>query len=105
LWIVRDGGILPSFILGDWSMKTALAAAMLVFAAAPTMAQQTSAAAPTAPAAPELTEAEQKTLTKCQAMDPAQQAQSSKCSKVLTKAGKGDPAKERAPDTSGSEPR
>jgi len=48
-------------------------------------------------AAPELTEAEQKTLKRCQAMGPGQAAQSSKCSKVMVKAGQVDPAAARAP--------
>jgi len=46
---------------------------------------------------PDLTEAEQKTLKRCQAMGPGQAAQSSKCSAVMTKAGQGDPSKARAP--------
>jgi hypothetical protein len=47
-----------------------------------------------------LTEAEQATLKKCLKMAPAQQAQSSKCSAVMVKAGKNDPAKDRGPGPS-----
>ena len=77
-----------------------IAATALLAASSPLAAQTAAplpAPTPTAEATPDLTEAEQKTLKKCAAMTPVQQAQSSKCSKVMVKAGKDDPAKARAP--------
>ncbi|USU06644.1 hypothetical protein NF700_07080 [Sphingomonadaceae bacterium OTU29MARTA1] len=89
-------------------MKTVsyICAAILLASGPAAVAQQTTAT-PTVPAdataaaaAPTLTEAEQATMKKCAKMAPAQQAQSSKCSAVMTKAGKDDPAKSRGPGPS-----
>jgi hypothetical protein len=44
-----------------------------------------------------LTDKEQATMKRCKAMLPQQQAQSSKCSAVMKKAGMADPATARAP--------
>lgn len=99
-------------------MKLTITAALLFAAGTPALAQQTPTAPPPADTqlgtAPEasapatspdatLTDAEQKTLAKCAAMSPPQQAQSSKCSKVMVKAGKGDPAHDRGPKLGANE--
>lgn len=80
-----------------------IGALALVATAAPAVAQAVpniSLPTPVADAPPELTEAEQATYKKCIRMTPGQQAQSSKCSKVMVKAGKGDPARMRGPNGS-----
>ena len=106
-------------------MKLTITAALLLATGTPALAQQAPTATPpgvpapapsdtqlgTAPEAPAptaspdstLTEAEQKTLARCAAMSPVQQAQSSKCSKVMVKAGKGDPAHNRGPKPGANE--
>jgi hypothetical protein len=80
------------------SFKRTCGFALLI--AAPLPAQTTVAPPPNAgstgtvaPATLNLTDAEQAMLKKCKAMAPQQQAQSSKCSKVLIRAGQEDPAK------------
>lgn len=71
-----------------------VAAAALGLAAVPAQAQEVPAPSPSATTTDEaLTPEEQKVLDRCLRLGPGQAAQSSKCSKVMTKAGKGDPAK------------